>query len=125
MASDYDRAHHEDVNPNDVQWNESYKLNEKAVKEYEDNPNKQSTDGDPFVTRRNGKLYGNNGRHRGEAARRKGRKLRTRVHDEDAVKPDVKQPVEQHSPTQIHVPAWKTIVIGGSGGVRVKGYYRD
>lgn len=30
------------------------------------------------------------------------------------------QAVEQHSPTQIHVPAWKTIVLGGSGGVRVR-----
>lgn len=30
------------------------------------------------------------------------------------------QPVEQHSPTQIHVPSWKTIVLGGSGGIRVR-----
>jgi hypothetical protein len=26
-------------------------------------------------------------------------------------------PVEQHSPTKVHVPRWKTIVLGGSGGV--------
>jgi hypothetical protein len=30
------------------------------------------------------------------------------------------QAVEQHSPTQVHVPAWKTIVLGGSGGIRVR-----
>jgi len=28
--------------------------------------------------------------------------------------------IEQHSPTQVHVPAWKTIVLGGSGGIRVR-----
>lgn len=39
--------------------------------------------------------------------------------------PDTAPPLEQHSPTQIHVPAWKTVIIGGSGGVRIRGYYRD
>lgn len=30
------------------------------------------------------------------------------------------QPVEQHSPTKVRVPGWKVIVLGGSGGIRVR-----
>lgn len=44
---------------------------------------------------------------------------RQRIQNEQQRQEDL-QPVEQHSPTQVHVPAWKTIVLGGSGGVRVR-----
>lgn len=27
-------------------------------------------------------------------------------------------PVEQHSPTKVHVPGWRVIVLGGSGGLK-------
>lgn len=27
-------------------------------------------------------------------------------------------PVEQHSPTKVHVPGWRVIVLGGSGGMK-------
>jgi len=105
----------ENVDPNKVKWNDtSYKLNEKSVKEYEKNPNKSSGDGDPYVERdSSGQLHGVNGRHRGEAARRQGRTFKARVHTDSP-----KAPVEQHSPTKVHVPGWRVIVLGGSGGIR-------
>jgi hypothetical protein len=30
------------------------------------------------------------------------------------------QPVEQHSPTKVRVPGLRTIILGGSGGIRVR-----
>lgn len=36
-----------------------------------------------------------------------------------------KAPVTQNSPTTIHVPGWREIVLGSSGGMTVRGYYRD
>lgn len=30
------------------------------------------------------------------------------------------QPVTHNSPTKVHVPGWKVIVLGGSGGIRVR-----
>jgi hypothetical protein len=85
--SSYDRARRQQVDPNKVRW-AGHKLNERAVSAYERNPNKRSTDGDPFIVRRaDGSLEGWNGKHRGEAARRQGRKLTARVHDERTAGP--------------------------------------
>jgi hypothetical protein len=70
------------VDPNKVKW-AGHKLNERAVSAYERNPNKRSTDGDPFIViGKDGVARGWNGKHRGEAARRQGRKVTARVHDE-------------------------------------------
>jgi hypothetical protein len=75
------------VDPNKVRW-AGHKANERAVQEYMRNPGKRSTDGDPFIVRRaDGTLEGWNGKHRGEAARRQGRKLTARVHDERTAGP--------------------------------------
>lgn len=35
------------------------------------------------------------------------------------------QPVTHNSPTKVHVPGWRVIVLGSSGGISVRGYYRD
>lgn len=38
---------------------------------------------------------------------------------------DENQPIEQNSPTTVRVPGWREIVLGGSGGIQVKGVYVD
>jgi hypothetical protein len=38
---------------------------------------------------------------------------------------DDMQPVTQNSPTKVRVPGWRVIVLGSSGGLTVRGYYRD
>lgn len=87
MASSYDRARRQQVDPNKVRW-AGHRLNESAVRAYEKNPNKRSSDGDPFVVQTGPNTYvGWNGKHRGEAARRQGRKLTARVHDERTAGP--------------------------------------
>jgi hypothetical protein len=30
------------------------------------------------------------------------------------------QPVEQNSPTKVHVPGWREIILGGSGGIEIR-----
>jgi hypothetical protein len=85
--SSYDRARRQQVDPNKVRWANT-PLSERHVQAYMRRPNKSSSDGDPFVVRRpDGTLEGWNGKHRGEAARRQGRKLTARVHDERTAGP--------------------------------------
>lgn len=36
-----------------------------------------------------------------------------------------KPPVTQNSPTTVNVPGWRVVVLGSSGGISVRGYYRD
>ncbi|MGH8919376.1 MAG: hypothetical protein ACRD0H_13790 [Actinomycetes bacterium] len=71
-----------EIDPRKVTW-PRHRLNEKAVARYERNPGAYSDDGDPLIVRRrDGSLWGQNGKHRGEAARRQGRRLRARYYDE-------------------------------------------
>ena len=87
MASSYDRARRQQVDPTKVRW-AGHKTNEAAIQRYMKDPNRRSSDGDPFVVRQaDGTLVGWNGKHRGEAARRQGRKLTARVHDERTAGP--------------------------------------
>jgi hypothetical protein len=87
MASSYDRARRQQVDPNKVRW-AGHKVNSRAVDEYRRNPNKRSTDGDPFiVVGKDGVARGWNGKHRGRAAQLEGRKLTARVHDERTAGP--------------------------------------
>lgn len=80
--SSYDKARRRQIDPSKVRWANT-PINEKAVRSYMANPGKSSTDGDPFVViGKDGVARGWNGKHRGEAARRQGRKVTARVHDE-------------------------------------------
>lgn len=82
MASSYDKARRQQVDPNKVRWANT-PVNKRAVEAYRRNPNKSSTDGDPFVViGKDGVARGWNGKHRGRAAQLDGRKLTARVHDE-------------------------------------------
>ena len=69
------------INPNKIIWHH-HNLNEKAVQHYTKHPNKpyDSASGEVYVEiGKNGQMYGANGRHRAEAARRTGRKLEANV----------------------------------------------
>ena|SRR5579884_1163339 len=79
----YHRAKKVWIDPHTVEW-AGHKVNEKAVREYERNPNKPSDDGDPFVVRgKDGRLHGWNGKHRATAAMRQGRKLLVRLDESE------------------------------------------
>ena len=65
------------IDPSKVTWHHS-DYNEKAVRHYMKHPNKpfDSASGTPYVEiGKGGRMYGANGAHRAEAARRTGRKL--------------------------------------------------
>jgi hypothetical protein len=83
--SSYGKARKQRLDPRDVRWH-PHKLNEDAVAWYTKHPHKPyrgDSDGDPFVViGRDGVARGWNGSHRAEAARRAGRKINARVHDE-------------------------------------------
>jgi hypothetical protein len=71
------------VDPRKVQWHHD-SINEKAVQHYMRHPNKpfDGQSGQVYIERgRDGRLYGANGRHRAEAARRTGRRLDVRIVD--------------------------------------------
>jgi hypothetical protein len=77
----YHRAPHRTIDPRTVKWANT-PLDESAVREYERNPNRRSSDGDPFVVvGKDGVARGWNGKHRATAAMRQGRKLRVRFWD--------------------------------------------
>jgi hypothetical protein len=85
--SSYDRARRQQVDPNKVKWANT-PVNKRAVDAYRRNPNKRSTDGDPFIViDKRGVAHGWNGKHRGRAAQLEGRKLTARVHDERTAGP--------------------------------------
>jgi len=69
------------INPNKIIWHHD-DLNEDAVAHYMEHPDKPY-DGDSGTVEieigKNGQMYGANGRHRAEAARRTGRKLEANV----------------------------------------------
>lgn len=69
------------VDPRKVTWHHN-DLNEKAVRHYMKYPNKpfDGESGTPYVeVGKGGRMYGANGRHRAEAARRMGRKFEATV----------------------------------------------
>ncbi|HEY2085497.1 MAG TPA: hypothetical protein VGH54_05610 [Mycobacterium sp.] len=80
--SSYDKARRQSMDPRKVKWANT-PLSERHVQRYMRQPNRRSSDGDPFiVVGLDGVARGWNGKHRGEAARRQGRNLTARVHDE-------------------------------------------
>jgi hypothetical protein len=77
----YHKAEKRWIDPHEVTW-ASTPLNEKAVQAYEENPDRWSDDGDPFVVvNEHGVVEGWNGKHRAVAAMRRGRKLKVRYWD--------------------------------------------
>jgi hypothetical protein len=65
------------IDPSKVKWHH-HSLNEKVVEHYMRHPNKpfDGQSGTPYVEiGKGGRMYGANGAHRAEAARRTGRKL--------------------------------------------------
>lgn len=89
MEYSYDKARPRWVDPSTVRWHD-HPLSEKHVHAYEQDPNRTSTDGDPFIViDTDGVARGWNGAHRAEAARRQGRLIKARVHDERSSGPAV------------------------------------
>ncbi len=71
------------IDPRKVTWHHS-NYNEKAVRHYMEHPNRpfDSASGEIYIERgKGGQLYGANGVHRAEAARRQGRKLEVKIVD--------------------------------------------
>lgn len=77
----YDKARRQQIDPNKVRWHHN-DLNEKAVRHYMKHPNKpfDGSSGEVYIEiGKGGRMYGANGRHRAEAARRTGRKFDAQV----------------------------------------------
>lgn len=78
MASSYDRARRQQVDPNKVRPRRNF--NEKAVERYRQGG--KADGAEPFVViDKNGNGSWANGAHRAEAARRDGKQVTARVHD--------------------------------------------
>jgi hypothetical protein len=77
----YNKAEKRWIDPHTVKWANT-PVNETFVRAYEQNPNRRSDDGDPFVVvNKNGVAEGWNGKHRATAAMRQHRKLKVRYWD--------------------------------------------